>query len=111
MIWRVALGIGVGILATPPALLLAFISAGGGHGDYLWAKAFFPYTMVLPELAGSEIYLPLIIMAFLQFPLYGLMVGLSASSPRRACTVAGIILAAHLAIAAFCIGFNSKCFS
>ena len=36
--WYVLIGVGVGILDIPPTMLLAFFSAGGGHGNYLWAK-------------------------------------------------------------------------
>jgi membrane protein CcdC involved in cytochrome C biogenesis len=43
-------GIGgiVGALLTVPVMLLAFISAGGGHGDYLGAMLLLPYAMVIP---------------------------------------------------------------
>lgn len=117
-IWRVVMGVGVGMLFTLPALLLAFISAGGGHGDYLWAKVFFPYSMILlPGLSG-EVGEPCGLSAILvlgvgllQFPLYGAVLGASASSFRRMAMVVAIILAVHAAAAAACFIFPSAGYS
>jgi|SRR5688572_19846029 hypothetical protein len=60
----------VGFAVTFPAVFLAIISAGAGHGDYLWARLLFPYSMVLAMLTGS--IGPISIgVAFIQFPVYG----------------------------------------
>jgi len=64
----------IGALITPFALGAAIASGGAGHGDYLFAKLLFPYTMLLTSLTGT-ITFPLIGLALVQFPLYGLAVG------------------------------------
>ena len=46
-------GILVGVLVAPFALLLAIISAGAGHGHYVAAKLWFPFTMVSTYFLGS----------------------------------------------------------
>jgi hypothetical protein len=58
-------GWGLGILATIPAVALAVASGGAGHGEYVAARLFFPYTMLL-TVQTHYISLPLIIIALLQ---------------------------------------------
>lgn len=102
-LWRVLIGVGIGILVTPPTLLLALISTGGGHGNYLWAKVFFPYSMILPTWQGSEIGMPAIIWAGMQYALYGVLIGASSSSPRGAAGMAVIIGIVHVVAVAVCL--------
>ena len=64
----------MGAVITPFALGAAIASAGAGHGDYLFAKLLFPYSMLLTSLTGTITY-PLIGLALIQFPLYGLVAG------------------------------------
>jgi ABC-type glycerol-3-phosphate transport system permease component len=64
-----------GILATPIATLLAFMSAGAGHGGYEFARLFFPYSMLLTLIADDTITIPLIVLALAQFSIYGLLLG------------------------------------
>jgi hypothetical protein len=64
----------VGLLATPFTLLLALSSAGAGHGDYFWAKVFYPYTM-LSAIALKSITIPFMVVAVLQLPTYGVFLG------------------------------------
>ncbi|RZI70585.1 MAG: hypothetical protein EOP13_20590 [Pseudomonas sp.] len=64
----------IGAVCTPFALGAAIASGGAGHGDYLFAKCLFPYTMLLTSLTGTITY-PLIGLALVQFPLYGLAAG------------------------------------
>ncbi len=106
VIWRAVTGLGVGMQFALPTLLLGFLSAGGGHGDYLWAKVFFPYTMISP----GEISLLLEVLALVQFPVYGILIGVSASSFRRAAMLAAAIVFAHAAAAAWCLSIPSKYF-
>jgi hypothetical protein len=65
----------VASVATPFCLLLAITSAGAGHGDYLWAKILFPYTM-LSTLVFKSITIPFELLALLQLPIYGGLLGL-----------------------------------
>jgi len=106
----VLIGLGAGILFTLPTLLLAFLSAGGGHGNYFWANVFFPYSMILlpmlmlyegppaPLLVSWLFYL----LPCVQFPIYGILIGAFASSFRKAATVAAIIGIAHVVAVAAC---------
>lgn len=71
------------LVATPICLLLALASGGAGHGNYLWAKVVFPYTM-LSTLAFESITRPFIILAIIQFPLYGVALGLASRKHRFA---------------------------
>jgi len=111
-IWRGVFGLGVGILFTLPTLLLAFISTGGGHGDYFWAKVFFPYTMCSPILirlhGPTDQPLPLsVLLVFyllpcVQFSIYGVLIGAFASSFKKAAAVAAIIGIVHAVAVAAC---------
>ena len=64
----------IGVAITPFALAAAIESGGGGHGSYVLAKLFFPYSMLLTTLTGTITY-TLMGLAIVQFPLYGLAVG------------------------------------
>ena len=84
----------VALVVTPPALLLGIGSAGAGHGDYFWAKILFPYTMLSTVLFES-ITVPFLVLAIVQFPLYGLSLGY-AKGKRRLAGRAAVLLSAHL---------------
>jgi len=108
---RTSLGAAVGVLLTLPALGLAFLSAGGGHGDYLWAKVLFPYAMIVPVFCGTPISLPLILVACLQFPIYGGLIGTWASGRKSALIVVGSIVGVHVVASVVCLGGTSPYFS
>lgn len=69
------------LIVTPIALLLGVGSAGAGHGDYRLAMILFPYTMLSTTIFDS-ITTPFILLAIIQFPLYGVILG-SASEKGR----------------------------
>ena len=90
-------GFGLGSLATVPAMLLAFISSGGGHGDYLWAMMLFPYSMisaVATDFAHRISDLEIVV-GFAQFPLYGLLLGLPLT-PKAKRNVRVFFIILHL---------------
>jgi len=62
------------LVVTPIALLLGVGSAGAGHGDYRLAMILFPYTL-LSAVIFDSITTPFIILAIIQFPLYGIALG------------------------------------
>src|SRR5215213_1263764 len=62
----------ISLIMTPIALLLGIYSGGAGHGNYFLAKILFPYTMLSTFLFNS-IIVPFILLAIVQFPLYGLV--------------------------------------
>ena len=79
--WATSGGL-VGGFVTLPAMLLAIIFAGAGHGHYDFARALFPFSMLATLLTGNYISIPLIIAGLLQFPLYGLVIGFSVAQRK-----------------------------
>ncbi|MEO6217982.1 MAG: hypothetical protein ABIO86_18275 [Sphingomonas sp.] len=49
----VVAGIAVGTFIELPALFVAVMSAGAGHGDYVAARMLFPASMLLTLIEGS----------------------------------------------------------
>jgi hypothetical protein len=94
-------GLAIGMGITPFAVNMALASAGGGHGHYVAARLFFPFTMLLSQMTGS-ITLPLQILGIVQFPAYGAIVGFNCDKPKRAALIACIIFAAHALAVAIC---------
>lgn len=83
----------LGLLLTPPLLLVAIASAGAGHGNYFWAKVLFPFTL-LSVLVFDSITTPFIALAVIQFPCYGLILG-KANVRGRLGRYAGLLLLIH----------------
>jgi hypothetical protein len=63
------------LVATPFFLFVGAASAGMGHGNYFFTKILFPFTMLSTVFWGS-ITNPFITLAVLQYPFYGLLVGI-----------------------------------
>jgi hypothetical protein len=91
------------LIVTPIALLLGVASAGAGHGDYHLAMFLFPYTLLSTALFDS-ITPPFIILAIIQFPIYGVVLGYANERGRLLSmwivlgVVHGIVLAAMFVI-------------
>lgn len=95
-------GAGAGAFATLPALVVAFMSAGAGHGDYIAARILFPFPMLLSWIEGSGIGPIGMMTGLLQFPLYGVFVARTLrTGPDRAAIIAA---AAHLTAVIACFG-------
>jgi hypothetical protein len=60
---------------TPFLLFTGILSAGAGEGSYFFAKLLFPYTL-FSTIAFQVITPAFILLAVLQFPLYGLVAGI-----------------------------------
>src|SRR5689334_14725699 len=84
----------VGIALSVVSLGVAIQAAALGHGTYLPAILLFPWSMALSALAGS-IAIPLIILAVVQFPAYGVMIGMTDGSQQR--RAVGLLVAHVLA--------------
>lgn len=91
----------VGALLTPLCLLFAIGSGGGGHGDYFYAQLLYPYTMLWALRVGA-IWLPSIMLAIFQFPLYGLIYALAAKK-RKQVIVAIVLVIAHTFAVILCL--------
>ncbi len=106
---RITICVLIGMFVVPVAALLAIASAGGGHGHYVYAKLFFPYTLLgphfLPDRSAEfpdSITLPWIVLALIQFPLYGLVIGLASHKKPVAYLVCSAIILIHAAGIALC---------
>ncbi|MGH9364584.1 MAG: hypothetical protein ACRD1B_04880 [Thermoanaerobaculia bacterium] len=88
----------VGVVVESLLLFVAVKAAGGGHGTYLPAILFFPYAMAIAVPVGS-IAIPLVMLASVQFPAYGAVIGATWRSRKRS-TVWLTVAVGHLAAAA-----------
>ena len=96
------------LVATPPLLFVAVLSTGAGHGSYFLAKILFPFTM-LSTVLFSSIVVPFIVLAILQFPLYGLLLG-RANAMGTFSRWQRRLLIAHLLAVAACFLLVGKSF-
>jgi len=95
----VLVGTACGASVSLPALFLAVVSAGVGHGHYVAARMLFPYSMLLTLLEGSIGALAQGV-GLLQFPLYGALLGWCLW--RRSFGAAILVASLHLVAAAIC---------
>lgn len=104
----VAVGFGWGLLIVVPTVMAAVVSGGGGHGDYVAARALFPASMLLTLLYGS-IGAISIAVGLLQFPIYGVLLGWSIE--RRNYLPAVVVALAHIIAALVCFAGTLPNFS
>ena len=95
----VVLGCALGTLFGLAAIWLAIASGGAGHGDYGFARALFPATMLLTLVEGRIGQIGIAI-ALLQFPAYGGLVGWASARGRHLPVL--VVALAHLAAAVAC---------
>jgi hypothetical protein len=80
---------------------LVIAAAGAGHGTYIPAAILFPYTMTIAPALGT-IAPALIALALLQYPIYGLLIGVAKvrfrTSTILACVHGAFVLAALLSM-------------
>jgi hypothetical protein len=99
--WLLIWSVGIGTLITPVTLILALYSTGGGGGDYRLFGYFYPCLMLLMKYQFVHDMQTIIFWGLLQFPIYGLVIGLSKGR-SRAVLAAGLLLTLHLAAVCFC---------
>ena len=58
------------LMASPFLLLVGFVSAGAGHGSYVWARILFPFAAIALALGMPPLIL---ILSVVQYPVYGLL--------------------------------------
>jgi hypothetical protein len=81
----------IGVALGTANIVIAVISAGAGHGTYTAAKILFPYTMYLAEAFAGSITGQLMLLAVLQFPLYGFVLGWAAARGRMKIAIYSIL--------------------
>jgi hypothetical protein len=99
----------IGLVLDLPAALAAFISGGGGHGDYWFAKILFPVSMASTVFTGS-ISTTALVAALLQFPIYGFFVGIGLTHAKHWAFV-GSVLLFHAIMIAVCFYVTGSNFS
>ncbi len=95
------------VLATPVLLLLVIGSAGVGHNktEPVWPHAVFPFPFLTIKLLGNA-GLPLVLLLWVvQYPLYGVALGLAA---KRGWGSAGAALIALIAIHGLAVAAESS---
>jgi hypothetical protein len=102
-ITQILIGFLIGVVVTIPAFTLAVYSSGAGHGDYSFARAFFPIPMLLTRLTGNRISYLSLTLAMLQLPAYGVVIGYArtAENGSQFRALATIVLQ-HATAAAIC---------
>jgi hypothetical protein len=95
----IVLGAALGLPVAVLALFAAIASAGAGHGDYVAARALFPASMLL-TLQEDHIGTQSIVLALLQFPIYGGLLGWSLL--RKSYLPAIAVGAFHLVAVVIC---------
>jgi len=73
----------ISILITPLLFYAAVFAAGGGHGTYLPARIFFPYTMLSTHFSNDTITNPSIIFALIQIPFYGVLLSVAEQKSEK----------------------------
>jgi hypothetical protein len=86
------IGLLCGIAVALVALWMSVGSAGAGHGEYIAARVWFPFTMASTYLF-SAITVPFIVLAIAQFPTYGWLAGrvVSQATPMWTLWVIGCV--------------------
>ena len=92
-------GAAAGVVAELLALVLAFISAGAGHGSYIGVRLLFPFSSLLILVEGGFGPLGLAI-GLLQYPVYGACLAVALATQRY--RVVAMLLATHVIAVVVC---------
>ena len=85
------------------------MSSGAGHGDYFLAKIVFPYTL-LSTAAFDRIEPPFMLLTLIQYPAYGVVMGL-ANVRRRLILSGGAPVLVHALTVVAAFAFANQSFS
>ena len=102
------IGLGLGVLIAPVALFFAAVSGGAGHGDYLLARILFPLPMLSTHFF-QVITSAAVVVAAIQFPVYGWFAGYAAQKEKR--RLALIPLGFHVLMLVLIFVFPDSSFS
>jgi len=97
----------IALVITPVFLFAGLASAGAGHGDYLWAKVLFPFTLLSFRVSGT-ITNPFMAFAIVQFPLYGFILSIANVKGRHLPSLVALIVVHSLAVAACFLLLNEN---
>jgi hypothetical protein len=96
--WSTWLGLAVGVLLTPFAMILSLFSTGAGHGDYSFARAIYPIPMLLTLITHDTITLASIALASVQYPVIGLATGFALRRSNKSfLAVTFVLMVVHVA--------------
>jgi hypothetical protein len=79
-------------------MLIAFIIAGGGHGQLEPFIVLFPYSFLIGNYVSEEIWI-IIILMLLQFPIYGYLLDKTPNQLKRTALILTIIHIVFMTIA------------
>ena len=96
------------LFAELAALLVAVTLAGAGHGTYHAAKCLFPYTMISTCFL-DYITLPFIVLACVQFPIYGVVLSVANTRGKFGPVARGVAIV-HIAATALAFAFSGSAF-
>ena len=102
------LGLAAGLIVGILLAAIAVFVSGAGHGSYFPMRVFFPFTMFSAFLFGS-LTAPFVVIALVQFPLYGFLLGRSYRFDSFRVWLVGVFLA-HLLAVTFTFVFHSEDF-
>ena len=91
------------------AFMVAVVAAGSGHGTYLPAKCLFPYTMLSTRWTES-ITTPFIVVALLQFPVYGIILA-KANTKQKVALALCVVTAIHIFVVLLTLTSNGRGFA
>ena len=92
------------LIITFLCLLVTIMVAGGGHGTYLPAKVFYPFTMLIAILTQNEIGILPTIIAIAQIPIYALIL---TKKPKWKL----YLIAIHVLSAIICLSLTTETFT
>ena len=93
-------------LLTPLLLFVAVYTMGAGHGSYIPAMGLFPFGL-LGLLLQDRISWPFIVIAIIQYPLYGLIID-KANSPRQLWLLILALFVTHIGLAILLIKITGE---
>jgi hypothetical protein len=71
------------VAATPKLVDAAWMSAGAGHGDYFWFMVLYPFPIWAARIFAHDLSGFVETLMYLQFPVYGVVIGASALRSKR----------------------------
>jgi hypothetical protein len=73
-------------------MALSIYSGGAGHGDYGFARGFYPLPMLLTQITDDTIAQPSIVLALLQYPVAGFAIGCALRYTKKSGIAMTIVL-------------------